>query len=173
MRQHGGEILVESQPGIGTEFQLCLPLAEVAEDAARAGASAPTSMQAKAARQARERACILVVDDDPEILRLTTALLRSAGFATLQAGNGADALEQLAGHRNEVSLVLMDVLMPILGGREAAARMRESDPELPVILMSGYVPDPDQPTDLRLLRKPFTRVTLLDAITSALPPPGT
>lgn len=172
IRQHLGEITAHSQPGEGAEFRLYLPLAEADTDTDTGAAPEPAPPAAAAAPAdtvlAPQRGCILVVDDDAEILRLTAALLRNAGFRTLVASNGEEALQLLTRHHDDVVLVLMDVLMPVLGGIEAADRMQEEHPALPVLLMSGYVPDALQSGDRRLLRKPFTRETLLEAVSYSL-----
>lgn len=104
------------------------------------------------------------MDDDAEILRLTAALLRNAGYDTLIASDGEAALQQLARHHEQISLVLMDVLMPVLGGIETAERIQSDYPGLPILLMSGYAPEGSLGAGLRLLRKFFTRETLLQAV---------
>jgi PAS domain S-box-containing protein len=159
MKQHQGRIALESSPGQGSEFRLFLPLA----------ATTPASHQNLASDAALQtRGCILVVDDDLEIQRLTAALLRSAGFGTLMAANGEAALQQLAQHPQDVVLVLMDVMMPVLGGIEAAQHMQRDYPGLPILLMSGYAPESSLHPGLSLLHKPFTRESLLQAVEAVL-----
>jgi PAS domain S-box-containing protein len=165
IKQHLGDITVSSVPGAGSEFQLFLPLLEKRSSNPQRGAA---DARDAASALPEPHGSILVVDDDPEILRLTAALLRNAGFDTLIATNGEEALQQLALHRDDIVLVLMDVLMPVLGGLEAAERMHSERPELPVLLMSGYTPDTSKSGGQRLLRKPFTRETLLDTVATVL-----
>lgn len=165
IKQHLGEITVTSTPGEGSEFRLFLPLVEAAAETTQASVAPP---QASRSVLTEPHGSILVVDDDPEILRLTAALLRNAGFTTLIAANGEEALQQVALSREEIVLVLMDVLMPVLGGLEAAERMHHEYPDLPVLLMSGYNPDTSKSGGQRLLRKPFTRETLVETVSATL-----
>lgn len=180
VKQHKGDITAASTPGQGSEFQVCLPLIEADSPAAappveaRRPASTAKGRNERSVKPAPTPAedqagdagggCILVVDDDAEILRLTAALLRNAGYDTLIASDGEAALQQLARHHEQISLVLMDVLMPVLGGIETAERIQSDYPGLPILLMSGYAPEGSLGAGLRLLRKPFTRETLLQAV---------
>lgn len=84
------------------------------------------------------RAHVLVVDDEPMVLRFATRVLREAGYTVSTAVDGVDALELLRDRRSAVDVVVSDVVMPRLNGVELLARLSLSHPHLPVILMSGY-----------------------------------
>ena len=119
---------------------------------------------------------ILVVDDEPGLRRLACQTLERAGYATVEAEDGVDALrllEQQAGH---IALVVSDIRMPNLGGIELEQVCRERWPMLPVMLMSGEVTRDWVVRLIRtgahqVLRKPFLGDTLLDAVRSILDRP--
>jgi two-component system cell cycle sensor histidine kinase/response regulator CckA len=96
-----------------------------------------------------------VVEDEPVVRSLALRVLESQGYIVYQAPNGAAALEFLVTHPGDVDLVLTDIVMPRLNGRELAERLAETAPDLPVLIMSGY-------TDDEILPRP-----------TPLPPPST
>jgi len=81
---------------------------------------------------------VLVVDDEEVVRAIMTRTPEEEGYVVLEARNGREALERLAAHRGQVDLVLSDVVMPLMGGRELGARLAIDYPDLPVIWMSGY-----------------------------------
>jgi two-component system, cell cycle sensor histidine kinase and response regulator CckA len=81
---------------------------------------------------------VLVVDDDEMVRRVTAAALRSAGLSVLTAAGGREAVEAVRAHGGEVGLVLLDLLMPGMGGEETLGELRRLCPRLPVLLVSGY-----------------------------------
>jgi len=130
VRGHKGALKLSSAPGQGTTFKLLLPcVAGVAESAAAAPAPKPAW---------RGRGCVLVVDDEDAVRRMGEAMLQKLGFAVVLAGDGATALEIFRGEPDRFALVLMDLTMPRLNGREAFAELRRIRPEIPVVLMSGF-----------------------------------
>ncbi|MCA1602312.1 MAG: PAS domain S-box protein [Acidobacteria bacterium] len=132
VRQLGGEIRVRSEPGTGTTFRIYLPLAE---SPAAAEADRPTEPLVAGT------GTVLVVEDEPVVRSLMVRALEVDGFQVLEAGHGQAALELLGSHRGAVDAVVVDVAMPIMGGRELAERLARSHPEIPVLLMSGYAAD--------------------------------
>jgi CheY-like chemotaxis protein len=80
---------------------------------------------------------VLVVDDEPAVLRLLDVALRHYGFAVRLAWGGEQAVEQLGRHRDSTDLVLLDVQMPGLDGPQTLALLREVDPDVPVVIMTG------------------------------------
>jgi signal transduction histidine kinase len=133
VKQSGGFIWVASEPGHGTTFRVYLP-----EDVAGAAEPAvPTAEQPSP----RGSETILVVDDEAAVRRMTTRALAAQGYATLEAEHGAHALELLAGSDQRVDLVLTDVVMPVLNGRELGELLAVERPGLPVLFMSGYTDD--------------------------------
>ena len=128
VKQSGGYIWAYSEPGMGTTLKVYFP--SVVEDGSQ---SAPGTVQ-EPSRGAGGR--ILVVEDDPLVREMTRRALVDAGFEVLSAGNGREALAMA--DDNHIDAVLTDLAMPEIGGRELAARLRESRPDLPVVFISGY-----------------------------------
>ena len=83
---------------------------------------------------------ILVVDDDPTVLHLCQTLLKMGGYTVLSAAGGADALRLAQVHGPTIDLALLDVVMPVMNGVEAARRIQKENPEIKVVLMSGFGP---------------------------------
>ena len=81
---------------------------------------------------------VLLVEDEPDVRLVVSMLLRRTGLTILQASDGREAIEVLDGHRDEVDVVLLDVLMPELTGPEALPHLRQLVPDLPVVFYSGY-----------------------------------
>jgi two-component system cell cycle sensor histidine kinase/response regulator CckA len=81
---------------------------------------------------------VLVVDDDETVRTVAKQMLRRSGFTVLTAANGREAVEKFAAARTEITLVLLDLTMPVLGGEEAFRAMRQMRPDVRVVLMSGY-----------------------------------
>jgi CheY-like chemotaxis protein len=112
---------------------------------------------------------ILVVEDDPDLLSATSTILSMSGFNVLEAKDGVEALSKYRAHQHRISLVLMDVEMPNLGGIEATQKIREIDPSAKVVLTSGYsehpvnVAHPDA-----FLPKPYRFDTLCEVVHKVL-----
>ena len=111
----------------------------------------------------------MVVDDERAIRELATAILERGGYSVLCASSGDEGLDLANQHDGPIDLLLTDVVMPGLHGRELAERLRPLRPECRVLYMSGYAGDIlplEQPPedDLALLQKPFTRAALLDEV---------
>jgi DNA-binding NtrC family response regulator len=119
-------------------------------------------------------AFILVVDDEPVILRLTSSVLGSAGFRVAVAESATAALETWEPLRREIALVLCDVVMPGMSGLEMANRMVTLDPGVRVLFMSGYT-DSEEEVAARqrfpFLRKPFLAEDLVRKVREALDAP--
>jgi two-component system, cell cycle sensor histidine kinase and response regulator CckA len=126
--------------------------------------------------QAESARTVLVVDDEAPLRRAIGRLLRGEGYRVLEAQNGANALELLSGSEpDSVHLVLTDLRMPVMDGRQLAAALARIRPSLPIIFMSGFTA---QMMDMRLvsphfvfLAKPFRNDDLLVAIRNRLRPP--
>ncbi|MBK8164419.1 MAG: response regulator [bacterium] len=164
VRQSGGDVFLDSRPGQGTTVTVCLP--RVAPGAAPE-AAAPARIAAHAT------ATILVAEDEPMVRELTADCLARAGFTVLSAADGEAALELAAAHAGPLDLLLTDVVMPRLGGRELAARLRAARPDLRVLFISGYT---DDARDLReaagpggdFLHKPFSPEELVARVRALL-----
>jgi CheY-like chemotaxis protein len=113
---------------------------------------------------------ILIAEDDPDILELTSMMLESAGFQTICANNGRIALERFTEHQADIQLVLLDLIMPELGGREAAESIRLLNKDIGILFVTAYVPD-EATDNLRepVLRKPYRMDSLLESVASLLP----
>ena len=148
----GGEVRIDSEPGRGTTVTLRLPT--VPEPA-----PAPEAPDAETVDGAG--ATILVVEDEEPVRRLTERILLSAGFACLAAADGDEALALLESHREQIDLVLTDVVMPGISGTELAERIGSGGP--PVVYMSGYA-DERLPA---VVEKPFSADQLLRAVSAA------
>lgn len=113
---------------------------------------------------------VLVVDDEEVVRALAIRVLERAGYRVLSASGGHDALALLEAHRGEVAAVLLDLCMPDLHGREVLARIRASDPGLPVVLSSGL--DPSEAGEggdgVSFLQKPYRLGELLEAVRAAI-----
>jgi PAS domain S-box-containing protein len=162
---HGGWVTVESEPGIGTTFRTYWPGYE-GKDWADV-----SPLPRLAMTQGTET--VLLAEDQPEVRQLVAELLIDAGYNVLQAGNGSDALSVCQRQAGPIHLLLTDLVMPGMNGRELARRMKERRPEIQVIFMSGYG-DGIMAThgildqDVHLLAKPFTAESLTSMIRTVL-----
>ena len=174
VRQSGGFVSLDSTPGQGTSIEILLPAHAAPASAATATATA-TAVIAPAAVMAVPAAnrTVLVVDDEDSVRRLVSAVLRRHGFSIIEAANGREALTALA-ERYDVDLVISDVLMPELGGRELAKQLQRDRPEMPVLFISGYTNQElaneggSLDADATFLAKPFSSQQLMGAVSTLL-----
>jgi PAS domain S-box-containing protein len=164
--QSGGFLNVSSEPGQGTAFKIYMPALAAAEVAAERPADVSTP---------RGRETILVVEDQVEVRNFAVAALKGYGYHALQAANAAEALRICELERERIHLVLTDVVMPQMGGRELAAKLLEMRPEIKVLYMSGYTDDAivhrgviDEGASF--IQKPFSPEELATKIREALGP---
>ncbi|KXV73560.1 histidine kinase, partial [Acetobacter malorum] len=164
----GGEVRVESVPGGGTSIELWLP-AMVEERApvtpvrpVRGGPVPPQTLP-----PVQSGKTILVVDDEPGVRAVTAGFLRRAGYDVLESASGAEALS-VVGDKPDIALVVMDVMMPGMNGDEAARRLHDVRPELPVLFVTGYADLASLPEGVTVLHKPYTRDALLGDVRAML-----
>ena len=132
VQQSGGTIWVYSEPGMGTTFKIYLPCVHDA---------VPAPPPSVAAVTATGTETILLAEDEQALRRLTRRILESAGYAVVEAANGEDALRELEAHPGRVHLLLTDVVMPGMNGRELAGRVAALRPDTKVLYASGYTDD--------------------------------
>jgi two-component system, cell cycle sensor histidine kinase and response regulator CckA len=166
VKQSGGYIWSESAPGAGATFTIYLPWHEPLVAAAVPAAESPA-----AARGAGET--VLVVDDEPAVRVVTKRILQRSGYAVLDAAGGAEALDTLREHPGPIHLLLTDVIMPEMNGREVARRVRDQRPGIRVVYMSAYSPEAIAHDGLvdegaAFVRKPFESGLLLQTVRRAL-----
>ena len=121
----------------------------------------------------KEQITILLVDDEEGIRALERRILERQGFKVMDAACGEEALEILAAHHGKIGMLITDWFMPGINGRELAEQVRQKQPDLPVLLVSGYMDDPEimagaLPPRTRYLPKPFSLPSLLEAVESLL-----
>lgn len=120
-----------------------------------------------------DKPTVLVVDDEPDVRLVLSLLLRRSGFDVLQAVDGREAGEVLAEHRDDVDVVLMDVMMPVMTGPEALPQLRELVPDLPIVFHSGYDRGEvaahlsQEPPYTSFVPKPAERAVLVGELTRA------
>jgi two-component system cell cycle sensor histidine kinase/response regulator CckA len=133
VEQSGGFIRVESELGAGTAFRIFLPRIAVAAGEPVAGRIAQTC----------NGGCetVLVVEDQADVRKLATGILTRNGYRLLQAGNGGEALALAAAFPESIDLLVTDVIMPGMTGRELASRLQSLRPSLKVLYTSGYSSD--------------------------------
>jgi PAS domain S-box-containing protein len=165
VKQSGGSIWVYSEPAKGTTFKVYLPRAK----------TDPGEVERveHLSRTLRGSETVLLVEDDEQVRRLAVTVLRRNGYQVLEAANGGDALEISARHRVEIHLLLTDVVMPRMSGRELGERLREVRPRMQVLFMSGYTDDAVVrhgvlSSELGFVQKPLIPATLLAKVRAVL-----
>jgi len=166
VKEAGGAVKIQSTLGQGTSVSMLLPSL-----AATAVAQRPASVHPAA--HADQRRHILLVDDEPMLRSAGKRLISAMGFEVITAGNGAEAAAAYRLQRDEIALVILDVAMPVMSGVECFRRLRELDPNVCVLIASGFARHGDVDTLLAAgaagyLGKPYDRRELQNAIRQAL-----
>jgi PAS domain S-box-containing protein len=162
VRSHHGALQVSSRQGHGTTFKVLLP----------ASSAAGREVPVDSARDLTGHGKILVVDDEEIVRQTARNALERFGYEVVLAADGAQAVETF-GRETGVSLVLLDLTMPVMGGEEALQRLRQIDPSVRVLLSSGYneAEAVERFADKGLagfMQKPYTAVALAEKVKSAL-----
>ena len=167
VRQSGGAIAVDSEPDRGATFRIYFPRVSRSHERA-SPVITPTSVSVTARRQAN----ILLVEDDSGVRSLAKRILQDAGFTVRVASDAYEALTVVGVDCADLDLVVSDVIMPGMGGRDMASELRARRHDLRILYISGYLDIDLQKLGLdkhtRLLSKPFTRDSLLRNITLLL-----
>ncbi len=164
VRQHGGVVLVDSEPGRGSTFRVLLPRTEPSGVSSRPPPR-PTA-------GTHPGATVLLVEDDAGVQQVARAFLTDAGFRVTVASNPQQALDQTAS-AEPIDILVTDVVMPGMNGRELARRLRERYPQVRILYMSGYASTvlpklPDLDPSEGFLQKPFQGDALVERVSSLL-----
>jgi two-component system cell cycle sensor histidine kinase/response regulator CckA len=161
VKQSGGNIWVYSEPGKGTTFKINFPRVNAA--------AGNTSVPKRIAAPPKGNETILLVEDSDSLRELTKEFLQIAGYNVVEARDGRDALQLAHSHAKKLNLLLTDVVMPGMSGRELADEIKRMYPEIRILFMSGYTSNAivhrgvlDE--GLSLLTKPFTRSGLMQKV---------
>ena len=163
--QSGGEIGVESEPGKGATFTVLFP-------------SQPAPREARNSRSAQSplpqgTETVLVVEDEDAVRRIVRVVLASAGYRVIEARGGAEALEAALKHPDGIQIVVTDVVMPEMSGREVAREIEQHHPAVKILYMSGYMDDAIMrhgivESGVAFLQKPFTPLALAKKVREVL-----
>jgi signal transduction histidine kinase/ActR/RegA family two-component response regulator len=167
VKQSRGSICVHSEPSQGAKFVIYLPRVGAPAD------PATPDLPTRPATAAAGNETILIVEDEDGVRRVAERMLHPRGYRVLAAANGTEALRQCDEHSGQIDLLLTDVVMPEMSGRELAARLAKLSPGLKVLFMSGYADDTIVRQDMlnpgsRFLGKPFSREDLLRKVRQVL-----
>jgi len=168
IKQSGGYVFVQSEPGRGTVFTIYFPRVDEPSEAL----AAPTSLAAVGGTET-----ILLVEDEESVRQLVRETLESRGYHVLEAANGNAALALAAAHAETIHLVITDVVMPGLSGHELVEQLLPARPGTKVLYLSGYAEDAfasPLPADGKktFLQKPFTLQSLSRKVREVLGPPA-
>lgn len=163
--QNGGFIEVSSEPGKETIFKIYLP--------AQAGTGTQLEQGESANPAKRGHETVLLVEDEPTILRVSKLMLENLGYTVVAAMTPSDAIRRAGAHTGEIHLLLTDVVMPEMNGRELAERLRSLHPKMKRVFMSGYAANVLAPkgvleAGIHFIQKPFLMETLANKVRAAL-----
>lgn len=159
VQQSGGYIAVASRLHQGTTFTVYLPRTEEQAEVERPAPEISVGVGSYT---------VLLVEDEKDLLHSLSDLLEAHGYRVLSAGNGSEAMHIVRENKQKIDLLITDVVMPMMGGDELAAFVRETQPEMRILFMSGgtlrLVSEVKLPAGTKLLYKPFTGKALIEKV---------
>ncbi|MBA2482439.1 MAG: response regulator [Planctomycetes bacterium] len=164
-RNHSGHLEFTSDVGLGTSFRLFLPLS--------AGAAQAGQSRSRTAIAPAGIGSIVVVDDDDQVRATVARMLVFLGYRVHACSDGWQAIDHVGKHRDEIDLVLLDLVMPELGGRDCMRALRLIRSTIPILIMTGSVPEQaleDCRSVVAIVRKPFVMSELAQAVAAAMSP---
>ncbi|HWZ98632.1 MAG TPA: ATP-binding protein [Candidatus Dormibacteraeota bacterium] len=165
IKQSGGNIWVYSEPGRGTSFKIYLPMVNAPAE--------PLSVEQSPAFSLRGAETILIAEDDEQVRELASEALSASGYSVLVAETPQDAVSICRSHKAHIDLLLTDVVMPGIGGRELSKQVTAIRPDLKILYMSGYTPQAilhhgELDANTFFIQKPFTPSSLAAKVREVL-----
>jgi len=163
VHQHQGDILASSKPGEGTTFQIYLSAVSPEDEPGEVAEAPELDMPAT----------VLLVDDEAPNIRSGQRLLEHLGYEVFTASSGKEAVELFQDHHEQIDLVMLDLIMPQMSGEQCLDELLQIDPDVTVVIVSGYIVDKQthlqlEPLVAGFLNKPITVERLLESIRGAL-----
>jgi CheY-like chemotaxis protein len=169
VKQSGGSIWAYSEPNQGSTFKIYLPALQDEQE--------PDENEGLPEQLAQGSETVLVVEDESAVRSFTSMVLKRSGYQVIEASDGEEALSLSRGHGGEIQLLVTDMVMPGMGGRQVAEALEPLRPAMRVLYVSGYTEHAiakrgSLGSDLPFLQKPFTMEALLRKVRQVLDAPA-